>query len=89
MQVVNWLLFLWWLAIPIATFAIQKQAAEQMKRAQAAAAEEEERRRDPLGSMFRRATGAARRSTSGGTRGAGPSTDGPVIDAEWEDLGKK
>jgi hypothetical protein len=36
-KVINWVLFLWWLAIPIAVFTVQKQAtamAEAMKRAQ-------------------------------------------------------
>eukprot|EP00955_Chlamydomonas_euryale_P080432 363423-Chlamydomonas_euryale.AAC.4 len=85
-QVVNWLLFLWWLAIPIATFAIQRQASEQMKRAKEAAAEQEERRRDPLGSMFRRATGARRTS---GNDSTASSDSGPVIDAEWRDVSDK
>ncbi|KAG1657537.1 hypothetical protein FOA52_005423 [Chlamydomonas sp. UWO 241] len=97
-KVINWVFFLWWLAIPIAVFTIQKQASETLKRAQEQQAAEEEERRDPLGSMFRRATQemgerGRKQGGAGGSgakpRGGGSTSSrdgGPVIDAEWNEL---
>jgi hypothetical protein len=93
-QVLNWVIFLWWLAIPLLSIVIQQAA---VKQAQAAAEEEEERRKNPFASMFR-----DMRSSMGGMGGS-PSSggfsaksssksskrdSGPIIEAEWKPLDK-
>ena len=96
---VNWLLLIWWIALPIATF-ITIQRAQKMAAEQAAAVEaERERQRDPLGSIFRDAArgvknaadrAGGKRGTGGGRGGGGSKqSEGPIIDAEWKPLDDK
>lgn len=92
-QVLNWVIFLWWLAIPLLSIVIQQAAAKQ---AQAAAEEEEERRKNPFASMFRdmqSSMGGMGGKASSGGFGAKSSKSsmrdsGPIIEAEWKPLDK-
>ncbi|GAX79149.1 hypothetical protein CEUSTIGMA_g6589.t1 [Chlamydomonas eustigma] len=90
-KVVNWIVLLWWLALPIATFMAVQKSQESAAQQTAEAEAERERRIDPLGSMFRDAASSARGAT--GTRSSkGPGRmrdEGPIIDAEWKPIDDK
>lgn len=97
-KVLNWVIFLWWLAIPILSIVVQQAAVKQAQAQAAAEEEEQERRKNPFASMFRNARssmGGMGGSPSGGfgsksssSRSGSMRDSGPIIDAEWKPLDK-
>lgn len=85
-RVLNTILLLWWLALPLATYLLQRAQLKQAEEAE----REAERRRNPFASMFR-GTGFDARSRGGSNTGRSSkrSDDSPIIDAEWRPLDDK